>query len=174
MKYLLVISKLVVTLSFLFIGKNVLAVPIVEAHVVHYTLQPKSGASFNRVEQLSIVMFANKLSKEFRSPYTLVYRIIDKEGNVVDGKREKILFTMCNDMMVPVKIVGRCGGYNNVATIKLKRRQTRRPPSTKGYLKVGSYWIKEEEAGNFPRFEEMEYKLDSFKLIDKSGKIVNL
>ena len=173
MKYLLVIFKLVVILSFLFIGKNVLAVPVVEAHLVHYTLQPKSGASFNRVEQLSIVVFANKLSKEYRSPYTLVYRILDKEGNVIDDKKKQILFTMCNDMMVPVKTVGRCGDYNNVANIRLKRRQTRRPPSIKGYRKVGRYWIKEEEADNFPRFEEMEYKLDSFKLIDKSGKIVN-
>ena len=80
---------------------------------------------------------------------------------------------MCNDMMVPVKTVGRWGDYNNFANIRLKRRQTRRPPSIKGYRKVGRYWIKEEEADNFPRFEEMEYKLDSFKLIDKSGKIVN-
>lgn len=173
MKYLSGTFKLVVILSFLLIGKNVLAVPNVEAHATHYTLQPKSGASFNRIEQLSIVVFANKLSKQYRSPYTLVYRIIDKEGNVIDGERKQILFTLCNDTMVPVKTVGKCGDYNNVAVIKLKNRQTRRPPSTKGYRQVGRYWIKDEEAESFPRFEEMEYKLDSFKLIDKSGKIVN-
>ena len=173
MKYRLVILKLVILFSFLCVGGNVLAAPAIEAHVVHYSLQPASGPSFNRVEELSIVVFANKLSKEYRSPFTLDYRIVDKEGNIIDDKKEQFLFTMCDDKMAAVKAVGKCGEYNNVATISLKKRSTRRPPSTKGYSKVGRFWVKEEEVKIFPRFEEMEYKLDSFKLIDKSGKTVN-
>ena len=145
MKYRLVILKLAVLFSFLCVGENILAVPAIEGHVVHYTLQPTSGPSFNRVEELSIVVFANKLSNEYRSPFTLVYRIVDKEGNVIDDKKEQILFTMCNDKMVSVKAVGECGEYNNVAIISLKTRSTRRPPSTIGYSKIGRFWIKEEE-----------------------------
>ncbi len=155
-------------------NKDYLGKAAVEVHLEHYILKPRSGASFNRIEQLSIVMLANKLSTEFRSPYTLLYRIIDKEGNVVDDKKEQILFTMCNNMMVPVQKIGQCGDYNNVATINLKTRQTRKPPSIKGFVKEGKYWIKGVELNNFPRFEEMEYKLDSFKLFDRSGKLVYL
>ncbi|MCP3849017.1 MAG: hypothetical protein GY694_02090 [Gammaproteobacteria bacterium] len=173
MKYLPGTFTLAFIFCFLFIGKNALAVPAVEAHMAHYTLQPKSGSSFNRIEQLSIVIFANKLIKEYRSPYTVVYRIKDKEGNIIDGEKKQILFTMCDDASTPVKTVGECGNYNNIAIIKLKTRQTRQPPSTKDYQKVGRYWIKQEEADQFPRFEEMNYKLDSYKLTDRSGKIVN-
>lgn len=174
MKYLLVLSKTVVILSLLFIGKNALAVPTVEAQVVNYTLAPTSGASFNRIEQLSIVILANKLSKEFRSPYTLTYRIKDKAGNIIEDKKEGILFTMCDDQMTPVKVIGKCGDFNNITTIKLKSRQTRKPPSTEGYIKEGRFWIKEDEVAKYPRFEEMNYKLDSFTLTDKSGKVVNI
>ena len=74
--------------------------------------------------------------------------------------------------MEAVKAAGLCREYNNVKVITLKTRQTRKPPSTKGYQKVGRYWVKEQEANLFPRFEEMEYKLESFKLIDKTGKVV--
>jgi len=173
MKHLLTIVKYTAVLSYLFILNNTFAAPVIEAHIVHYSVEPKSGSTFNRIEQLSIVMFADKLSKEFRSPYTLSYRITDKEGNVIEDKATKILFTMCNDMMTQVLTVGQCGDYNNVATVRLKTRQTRRPPSTKGYSKEGRFWIKDEQANKFPRFEEMEYKLDSFILADKSGKVVS-
>lgn len=173
MKHLLGTFKLLIIVSIVFAGKAVFAVPVVDANLVHYTLQPKSGATFNRVERLSIVMFADKLSKEFKAPYSLNYTISDKEGRVVEGAQENIMFTMCNDKMVPVKTVGQCGEYNNVATISLKNRQTRRPPSTNGYRQEGRFWINEAQAGKFPRFEEMEYKIDSFQLLDRDGKIVN-
>lgn len=154
-------------------NKDYLGKAAVEVHLEHYSLQPRSGTSFNRIEQLSIVMLANKLSTEFRSPYAFVYRIIDKEGNIVDGQKKQIMFTMCNDMMVPVQKLGKCGDYNNVATINLKTRQTRKPASIKGFVQEGRFWIKEEEVNNFPRFEAMEYKLDSYRLLDRSGKLVH-
>ena len=172
MKQLLVALKLSFIFFMLFIGKTALAIPAIEAHVVHYSQVPQSGPSFNRVEKLAIVVFANKLSKEYRSPFTLTYRILDKEGNLVEGEQKQLLFTMCKDTMIAVRTAGGCGDYHNVTTITLKTRQTRRPPSTKGYRKIGRYWVKEQEAGLFPRFEEMKYELESFKLIDKTGKAI--
>ena len=56
-----------------------LAIPTVDAQVINYSVEPRSGANFNRIEQLSIIIFADKLSKEYRSPYTLTYSIVDKE-----------------------------------------------------------------------------------------------
>ena len=164
--------KLTFIFCFLLIGKAAFAVPSVEAQVIHYTEDPKPGYSFNRVEKLAIVVFSNKLIKKYQSPYTLEYRIIDKEGNLVEGEKKQLLFTMCKEAMIAVKTAGDCREYNNVTVISLKTRQTRRPPSNKGYLKVGRYWVKEQEANLFPRFKEMKYKLESFKLIDKTGKFV--
>lgn len=172
MKHLLTPFKIVTVISSLFFCSNALAIPAVDAQVINYSVEPRSGANFNRIEQLSIIIFADKLSKEYRSPYTLTYSIVDKAGKVIEGSQDKILFTQCNDMMLQVKIVGSCAEFNNVATVRLKTRQTRKPPSTKGYSKEGRFWTQDDEAGKFPRFEEMEYKLVSYTITDKNGKLV--
>ena len=172
MKFMSETCKLAFILCFLFIGNTAFAAPVIDAKIAHYSIQPRSGYSFNRIEQLSIVLFSHQLSKEYRSPYTLNYRISDKEGKIVEGEKKQIIFSLCTNTLSAVQIVGGCGNYNNISVISLKTRQTRRPTSTKGYKKVGKFWIKEQEADNFPRFEEMEYKLDSFKLTDRSGKEV--
>lgn len=168
----ILILKLLAILSCLFVYKHVFAVPMLEAQVINYSVEPRSGATFNRIEQLSIIMFADKLSKEYRSPYTLTYKIVDKAGNTIEGSQSNILFTQCNDMMIQVKIVGSCADYNNIATVRLKTRQSRKPPSTEGYSKEGRFWTKDEEAGKYPKFEEMDYKLASYTLVDKNGKLV--
>ena len=172
MKHLLTIVKCTAVLSYLLILKSVFAAPVIEAHLIDYTIEPRSGATFNHIEQLSIVIFADKLSKEHRTPYTLSYKVTDKKGNVIEDKTDKIKFTLCNDMMVQVLTVGQCGDYNNVATVRLKTRQTRRPISTEGYSNESGFWVKDEQANKYPRFEENEYKLESFILTDRSGKVV--
>lgn len=172
MKNLLTVVKCSVFLSYLFIVNSAFSAPAIEAHLIDYTIEPRSGATFNHIEQFSIILFADKLSKEHRSPYTLTYKVTDKEDNIIEGKTSKIKFTMCNDMMVQVLAVGQCGDYNNVATVRLKTRQTRIPISTKGYSKEDSFWVKDEQANKYPRFEENEYKLESFVLTDRSGKVV--
>ena len=172
MKKRLTVLKCTVLMSYLFIISSTLAAPVIEAHLINYTVEPRSGATFNHIEQFSIVIFADKLSKEHRSPYTLSYKVTDKKGNVIEDKASKIKFTLCNDMMVQVLTVGQCGDYNNVATVRLKTRQTRRPISVDGYSHNGDFWVKDEQANKYPRFEENEYKLESFILTDRFGKVV--
>ena len=172
MKSLLVLSKIISVISTLFLSGYALANATVNAKIINYSVEPRSGATFNVIEQLSIILFVNKLSKEYRSPYSLTYTVEDKNGNIVNDRTDNIRFTLCNDRMLQVKIVGSCEAFNNVATVRLKTRQTRKPISTKGYSKEGRFWTQDEAAGKYPKFEEMEYQLKSFSLVDKNGKIV--
>lgn len=173
MKHLLTVAKSSLVLCYFLILNSAFAAPAIELHLIDYTVEPRSGNTFNHIEQMSIVIFANKLSKEYRSPYTLSYRIKDKDGKVIEDKATKILFTLCQDMMVQVLTVGQCGDYNNVGTVRLKTLQTRKPPLTKGYSKKGMFWVRDDEANKYPHFEAMEYKIESFTLTDKFGKVVN-
>lgn len=172
MKYLLTLVKCTAILSYLLVLNNAFSAPAIEARLIGYTVEPRSGATFNHIEQFSIILFADKLSKEYRTPYALSYKVTDKKGNVIEGEASNIKFTLCSDMMVQVLAVGQCGDYNNVTTVRLKTRQTRKPISTKGYSKKGSFWVKDEQANKYPRFEENEYKLLSFVLTDRSGNVV--